>query len=175
MTDANEIVVMFPYSAADHVKAIDESPMHQAVKIWFVFLGILLVATSAANIASAGESWTSLLPELLVAAAGVSLPFLTPLVMRKKFQRVRQDGTLELLRFGQDGFAFGADAQLSPWGLLDTATEVKSAFLLTDAASRTPLYVPKHALTPNDVERLREILKAKFLSRPKKLKLLPSK
>ena len=64
-------------------------------------------------------------------------------------------------------------AQPVPWSDVNKVIETKR-FLLIHATSDGPFFVPRHAVSSSDAERLREFLAREFQSRPGKLKMLPA-
>jgi hypothetical protein len=175
---ANEVVITFPYSSEQHVKALDQSPEFRLAGIWFTGLGLMLMASTIAEMAQGVQSfpadWLSIMGSFAMAASGPLLPYVGSRVLLRHYRKDKRDGRTETFRFSRDGFAFSKEPAMTPWGLLATATEVKTAFLFTDALSNWPVYVPKTAMSPIEQEQLRTMLKSEFLWRPKKLKLLPA-
>ena len=171
---AGEVVVMFPYSAEQHADAVCQEPMMRPLRIWFTFLGTMLLWVSVMDVVEGDESWVGSLTYFILAVLTVGFPFFLKLLLRSMHRRTGQDGRAQAFRFGQKGFALSADAALTPWGLLASATEVKDAFLLTDSMSNHPVYVPKNALSHEELDNLRTMFRTEFVSRSKKLRLLPS-
>ena len=171
---AGEVVVMFPYSAEQHADAVCQEPMMRPLRIWFTFLGTMLLWVSVMDVVEGDESWVGSLTYFILAVLTVGFPFFLKLLLRSMHRRTGQDGVTQVFRFSQKGFAFSADAPATPWGLLVSVTEVKDAFLLTDSMSNHPVYVPKNALSHEELDNLRTMFRTEFVSRSKKLRLLPS-
>ena len=171
---AGEVVVMFPYSAEQHAAAMYHEPMTRLLRIWFTFLGTMLLWVSVVDLVEGDEPWFRILPYFIFSVFGVGFSFFLKFLLRSMYRRTGQDGVTQVFRFSQKGFAFSADAPATPWGLLVSVTEVKDAFLLTDSMSNHPVYVPKNALSHEELDNLRTMFRTEFVSRSKKLRLLPS-
>ena len=178
MTDDpdKDIVVAFPYSTRQHTKALEQTRELRLLQYLCLFVGVMYFGTRAFEWIQ-GESSLSTwgLGSMMMNAFmfGVTtLPFWMFRVTARKIDSTRRDGDAETFRFNRDGFALSSGAPLTPWGLMDSITEVKGGFLLRDALTNWPVYMPTSALSPSDLEKLRGIVRAEFSSRPKNLKLL---
>jgi hypothetical protein len=180
MTDDsdNDIVVAFSYSTRQHTKALEQMRELRLLQYLCLFVGVMYFGTT-------GYEWIqgeSTLPtsrlwsiSLSVFMLGVTtLPYWMLRAWARQIDSMKQDGEAETFRFNRDGFALSSGAPLTPWGLMDSITEVKGGFLLRDALTNWPVYMPTSAISPSDLEKLRGIVRAEFSSRPKNLKLLPA-
>ena len=170
---AGEVVAMFPYSTDAYFKAIEQMREFRLLRAWFLLLSVFYLFTLGVETwQGSGESWISILLNISLAVGGALFPSFLSLAFRARYRRNEQEGSMLTFRFGSNGFAFAADRVLTPWGLLDTVSETTDGFLLKDALSNWPMYLPKSALTNAQQEQLKDLLGAAFRSRPKKFHLL---
>lgn len=114
-------------------------------------------------------------PALMMAAAFLATG---PLLRRRDARRLRREndteiGKLQTFTFSRDGFT-PSDRWAQPvrWSEVDKVIETKR-FLLICASSDGPFFIPQHAVSSDDAERLRAFLAREFQSRPGKYKPLP--
>ena len=175
MTD--QLTFRFPYSPAEHAQARSEAglvrgPLGHAGLAALVILPVVI--------------WQKVkhpevpplvlaVPALMMAAAFLATG---PLLPRRDARRLRREndteiGKLQTFTFSRDGFTPSVRwAQPIPWSDVDNVIETKRFFLIR-ATSDGPFYVPRHAVSSDDAERLRTFLAREFQSRPGKYKSLP--
>jgi hypothetical protein len=170
-----EVVAIWSYAAEDDAKAFNQHPTMRAVALWFVFLGVLMLGMMLGDILFGGHTLQEVFREdwqnILLALLAPSALFISTRLNVRHMRRAKADGTLETHRFSRSGFAWSAEAPFTPWGLMNSVTEVPSAFIFTDASSQRPVYLPRRALSNEQLDELRDILKSQFATRPEKLKL----
>ena len=161
--------ISFPYSAADHAKAIEETGTGRLLRrILFASTGFALLAAVvsiavAATIADmpVARAVGEMAPLLALGAVGFFVPNLNHRFHRWFLarKRVHKDAT-EFREFSEDGFLGSSHwTHPVPWFLVDRVLETQNYFLVY-AAPEGPSYVPKALLQPADVERLREFLES---------------
>ena len=91
---------------------------------------------------------------------------------------LRRDGRqesreTERLTFSEAGFSPSPKwPQPMPWSFVDRVIETKRFLLIYHGYSKDPFYLPKHALSPSDRERLFVLLRKHLTSSPRQLQLL---
>ena len=175
------IVLSYPYSAAEHVKALEKAPGGLALRAVLITSTVLMSVCSViigaimwfqgnhAGAVSDSLALFGLSAAWWFAASGISA------LERRRYRRQTPDGTLQLFRFGPGGMATSADTALIPWGLVSAVRETPQAFLLADASSTSWMSLPKRAFSDAQLAEFRTTIEREFASRPKQLKLLPAK
>ena len=159
--------IAFPYSADDHAAAIED------VRSWriarrVVYGGSVLttlmgVGAIAIVVAFADkpfmEVFRSIAPLFVFPAAWIAALSLLRRYHRWSLRRKRsRTDEMELRVFSDDGFLGSSTwAQPVPWFLVDRVVETPKHFLVY-ATTEEPSYVPKSAMQPVEVERLRELI-----------------
>jgi len=173
----DQLTFRFPYSPTEHAQARSEAGLVR---------GPLGYAGLAALIFFPLVIWQKVkhpdvpLLALVVPALLMAVTFLVtpPLLRRRDTRRLRREnateiGKVQTFTFSRDGFTPSDRWALPvPWSDVDKVIETKR-FLLICATSDGPFFVPRHALSSNDAERLRAFLEREFQSRPGKYKSLP--
>lgn len=114
-------------------------------------------------------------PMLIMAATFLVTPGIIKRWDRRRLRRENDTeiGKLQTFTFSRDGFTPSDQwAQPVPWSDVDKVIETKR-FLLICATSEGPFFIPRHAVSSDDAERLRAFLEREFQSRPGKYKSLP--
>ena len=79
----------------------------------------------------------------------------------------------ERLTFSEAGFSPSPKwPQPMPWSFVDRVIETRRFLLIYHGYARDPFYVPKHALSPSDKERLFVLLREHLTASPRQLQLL---
>jgi len=173
----DQLTFRFPYSPTEHAQARSEAGLVR---------GPLGHAGLAALVVLPAVIWQKVkrpeIPLLVLAVPALimaSVIFVTPhLLRRRDARRLRRENDAEIgkpqtFTFSRDGFTPSDRwAQPVPWSEVDKVIETKR-FLLILATSDGPFFIPRHAVSSNDAERLRTFLAREFQSRPGKYKSLP--
>ena len=178
---AAELEISFPYSPAEHAAAMAYASQQRKQLLFIRGSGILAMAGMAAVStvgAVVGEPLMPLLSNTLpiVALGGFwtwGAPAILYLIRRRQLSRdgAQEGRQRETLSFGPGGFRPGAQwANPVPWDRVTRVWET-DRFILIDASSDGPSYIPKHALSPADRATLVAFLRERFSARQEQLRL----
>lgn len=88
-------------------------------------------------------------------------------------QAIQDSRELESLTFGEAGFSPSSKwPQPMPWSFVDRVIETKRFLLISHGYSKEPFYIPKHALSRSDKERLSVLLNDNLKASQTPLQLL---
>ena len=173
----DQLTFRFPYSPAEHAQARSEAGLvrgplgHAGLAALLVLPAVIWQKVKRPEV----PLLVLAVPALTMAAVVLVTP---PLLRRRDTRRLRREnateiGKVQTFTFSRDGFTPSDRWALPvPWSDVDKVIETKR-FLLIHATSDGPFFVPRHALSSNDAERLRAFLDQEFQSRPGKYKPLP--
>lgn len=175
---SDQLTFRFPYSPVEHAHARSEAGLVRG-PLAHAGLGALVILPPAiwSLVKHPELSLVSLaVPVLIMAITMLATPFL---LRRRDTRRLRREnateiGVLQTFTFSRDGFT-PSDRWALPvsWSDVDKVIETKR-FLLILATSDGPFFIPRHAVSSNDAERLRAFLEREFQSRPGKFRSLPA-
>ena len=173
----DQLTFQFPYSPAEHAHARSEAGLVRGPLAHAGLAALLILPATIWQKVKRPEVPLLVLavPALIMAAAFLATG---PLLRRRDARRLRREndteiGKLQIFTFSRDGFT-PSERWAKPvrWSEVDKVIETKR-FLLICATSEGPFFVPRHAISSNDAERLRAFLEREFQSRPGKYKSLP--
>jgi hypothetical protein len=168
---SDDLSFSFPYSATEHADAIAE----QMGGVRFLLFDLLfLIPAGFFSIVFNDVPLVFTLVTLgLLLVVTLPIPAVMHRWQKRKFARDNTDqiGKLQTRTFSRDGFRpTVAWRQPIPWEKVLLITETKR-FVMIYGSSDGPFFIPKQAMPPDELERLRTFLRIQFADQPRRLKL----
>ena len=179
----DHLTVTFPYSPVEHAKALSEADTGRKLR-WRIRFGGFVIGFAGVLAAVVGpltgEPVVSALQDgTALAALGAFWVWGAPALLTAiEARQLRREGIQESrevahLTFGEAGFAPPLRwSEPMPWSFVERVVETKRFLLIYHGYSTDPFYIPKHALSPSDRERLVALLNEHLKSPQKQLKML---
>ena len=177
----DEVCISFPYSADEHADALLSGSARGKLPRrmrWFGLasgsVGLLMTGLGAlsgdslATILQNGLGWLGLGAFWLRVG-----PALLRVATRRELagQSTRAPGEMEHLTFNEAGFSPSPQwSQPMPWSFVERVVETERFLVIHHGYSADPFYLPKHALSPQTVEKLFAMLRQQLV-RPQQLQL----
>jgi hypothetical protein len=179
---SDELTVSFPYVPAEHAHALSEGmegrKLPRRMRAFGITVGVAGVLTSGFGVAT-GEPIASLLENgVSWLALGGFWYWVGPALLKMAAGRqLRRDASeegreVEHLSFSDAGFSPSSKwAQPMPWSFVERVVETERFLLIHHSYAKEPFYVPKHALSLSERERLVTLFRTHLNVRPQQLQL----